>query len=306
MRARLGDGAPDARASRLAVQQRAEARRAARRCRGARTRRRASASVGEVAHRLAVRADGAPHDRGGARASRTRCSRPATSRLAARRLTSHSHGPGQGLVEVVDVEDQVALGRRRRRRSSTGARRRRAARRRPESGVTRGRRPSAARRRGSTRTATRASGRAGSAPAPGCGSAPAPRAGRRDRRGRPAPPRCRGATRGTSSRAARPRAARSAIVGLLTRGRPKASASGCGAVRAAVPSMGHSLTGSVVGRAPPDRVMPPRRSAAGDALAARRSPPRRAGRARRGSRSRARPARTRNTRTGVVPAVQAR
>ena len=31
-------------------------------------------------------------------------SRPATTRLAARRLTSHSHGPGQRLVEVVDVE----------------------------------------------------------------------------------------------------------------------------------------------------------------------------------------------------------
>ena len=33
------------------------------------------------------------------------------ARLAASRLTSHSHGPRQGLVEIVEVEDQVALGR---------------------------------------------------------------------------------------------------------------------------------------------------------------------------------------------------
>ena len=33
------------------------------------------------------------------------------TKLAARRLTSHSQGPGQRLVEVVDVEDQMALGR---------------------------------------------------------------------------------------------------------------------------------------------------------------------------------------------------
>ena len=37
-------------------------------------------------------------------------SRPASSRLAASRLTSHSHGPGQRLVEVVDVEHQPPLG----------------------------------------------------------------------------------------------------------------------------------------------------------------------------------------------------
>ena len=37
--------------------------------------------------------------------------RPATSKLAPRRLRSHSKGPGEGLVEVVDVEDHVALGR---------------------------------------------------------------------------------------------------------------------------------------------------------------------------------------------------
>ena len=36
-------------------------------------------------------------------------SRPAISRLAASRLTSHSHGPGQRLVEVVDVEDHATL-----------------------------------------------------------------------------------------------------------------------------------------------------------------------------------------------------
>ena len=36
-------------------------------------------------------------------------SRPATSKLAARRFTSHSHGPGQGLVEVVEVEQHLAL-----------------------------------------------------------------------------------------------------------------------------------------------------------------------------------------------------
>ena len=44
--------------------------------------------------------------------SRTRCRAPAISMLAARRLTSHSHGPGQRLVEVVDVEHQSPLGRR--------------------------------------------------------------------------------------------------------------------------------------------------------------------------------------------------
>ena len=38
-------------------------------------------------------------------------SRPATTTLAARRLTSHSQGPGQRLVEVVAVEDELALGR---------------------------------------------------------------------------------------------------------------------------------------------------------------------------------------------------
>jgi len=39
-------------------------------------------------------------------------SRPATARLAASRLTSHSNGPGEGLVEVVEVEDEPPLGRR--------------------------------------------------------------------------------------------------------------------------------------------------------------------------------------------------
>ena len=37
-------------------------------------------------------------------------SRPAISALAAIRLTSHSHGPGQGLVEVVGAEDDAAIG----------------------------------------------------------------------------------------------------------------------------------------------------------------------------------------------------
>ena len=36
-------------------------------------------------------------------------SRPAISKLAASRLTSHSHGPGSRLVEVVDVEHQLPL-----------------------------------------------------------------------------------------------------------------------------------------------------------------------------------------------------
>ena len=36
-------------------------------------------------------------------------SRIATSKLAASRLTSHSHGPGERLVEVVDVEDQAPV-----------------------------------------------------------------------------------------------------------------------------------------------------------------------------------------------------
>ncbi len=36
-------------------------------------------------------------------------SRPAIAMLAARRLRSHSHGPGERLVEVVDVEHEVAL-----------------------------------------------------------------------------------------------------------------------------------------------------------------------------------------------------
>ena len=37
-------------------------------------------------------------------------SRPAIAKLAARRLTSHSHGPGKRLVEVVDVQHQTAIG----------------------------------------------------------------------------------------------------------------------------------------------------------------------------------------------------
>ena len=38
-------------------------------------------------------------------------SRPARMRLVAMRLTSHSKGPADGLVEVVDVEDEAAVGR---------------------------------------------------------------------------------------------------------------------------------------------------------------------------------------------------
>ena len=37
--------------------------------------------------------------------------RAAISRLAPKRLRSHSKGPGDGLVEVVDVEEQVPFGR---------------------------------------------------------------------------------------------------------------------------------------------------------------------------------------------------
>ena len=72
----------------------------------------------QVAHRrgLAHRASGTRPTAGSddrapvASAAKPR-SRPAISKLAASRLTSHSHGPGQGLVEVVDVEHQLALGR---------------------------------------------------------------------------------------------------------------------------------------------------------------------------------------------------
>ena len=46
---------------------------------------------------------------GGPRREKPR-SRPAISKLAASRLTSHSHGPGKRLVEVVHVEEQAALG----------------------------------------------------------------------------------------------------------------------------------------------------------------------------------------------------
>ena len=38
-------------------------------------------------------------------------SRPATAKLAARRLTSHSNGSGKRLVEVVEAEDELAVGR---------------------------------------------------------------------------------------------------------------------------------------------------------------------------------------------------
>ena len=38
-------------------------------------------------------------------------SRPATAKLATSRLTSHSNGPGQRLVEVVDAEDEPPVGR---------------------------------------------------------------------------------------------------------------------------------------------------------------------------------------------------
>ena len=38
-------------------------------------------------------------------------SRPATAKLATSRLTSHSNGPGKRLVEVVEAEDELAVGR---------------------------------------------------------------------------------------------------------------------------------------------------------------------------------------------------
>ena len=57
------------------------------------------------------------YERPTARTASRRCvsvkprSRPAISKLAARRLTSHSNGPAMRLVEVVQVEDERAVGR---------------------------------------------------------------------------------------------------------------------------------------------------------------------------------------------------
>ena len=67
--------------------------------------------AGELAHRLPVAARGRADQRRRAVVRSKPRSRPAIAKLAASRFTSHSHGPGQRLVEVVDVEDELALGR---------------------------------------------------------------------------------------------------------------------------------------------------------------------------------------------------
>ena len=59
---------------------------------------------------LVVRARGRRHDSVAVCCGRTRAGGTTTWRLAHSRLTSHSHGAGHGLVEVVDVEDEIALG----------------------------------------------------------------------------------------------------------------------------------------------------------------------------------------------------
>ena len=62
-------------------------------------------------------------------------SRPAISTLVAKRFTSHSQGPTERLVEVVDVEHQLAAPASRTSRSSTGAHHRRVWALSPELGV---------------------------------------------------------------------------------------------------------------------------------------------------------------------------
>ena len=64
----------------------------------------------ELRHPLPVLAHGLEHDPVLRPERANSFSRAAISMLTARRLTSHSHGPGQRLVEVVDVEDEPALG----------------------------------------------------------------------------------------------------------------------------------------------------------------------------------------------------
>ena len=150
--------------------------------RGARTRRPGCGIAANAAHRLPVRADRREHDRRGAPCVENPLSRPAIAKLAASRLTSHSHGPGQRLVEVVDVEHQPPL----RRGEHAEVRQVRVA------AQLHARAPtSACAARSAAMISARApvererrrpaSGRSGSAPAPAPASPPAPPAARPDR-----------------------------------------------------------------------------------------------------------------------------
>ncbi len=69
------------------------------------------AHAGELGHGVAVAPDRLPSTLRRRSLRENPLTRPATDRLAASRLTSHSHGPGDGLVEVVEVEEQPAFGR---------------------------------------------------------------------------------------------------------------------------------------------------------------------------------------------------
>ena len=124
-------------------------------------------------------------------------------------------GAGHGLVEVVDVEDEMPLRGGEEPRSSTGGRLRRAARSGPTAASLPGRSPWAAPRHGRRRTPTTPCARSGSAAAPGRACRPGPAGGSAG------PLRCCPAAnsawlaRGTSARAALPRAIRCSLVGRV-------------------------------------------------------------------------------------------
>ena len=161
---------------------------------GGRTRHRASACRRPCASSAGTRATPAVDDRRGGRPGANAA--VATEDLEARGETLHVPLPraGERLVEVVDVEHQLPLGRAEhaevrqvrvaaeldvdpgpRSRGQVGGHDQRA-------------------RRGRTRTARPASGRSGSGPARVRGSRPAPRAARSDPAGPPPAPTCRGST----------------------------------------------------------------------------------------------------------------
>ena len=172
----------------------------------------------ELAHRLAVLRDRRRARSVAVLGAVARCPARRDRMLAASRLTSHSHGPGQRLVEVVDVEHQPPLGRRehpevRQVRVAAALHLEARARRRREVG---GHHQRGA--RGRTRTARRASGRSGSAPARARASPPGARAARLDPRYATRDRTPRGSERGERARAALPVATRSAIVERLEAG----------------------------------------------------------------------------------------
>ena len=165
-------------------------------------------------------------------AEKRRASARRPTRLAARRSRSHSQGPGQRLVEVVDVEDAGRARARRTGRSCRGGRRRTAGRRCRVWAAARG--PTAI---GSAAPRKNGNGEAAirpcrTGPAPGCGRRLRPRAGRpgsgRSDRGRQRRE-DRRAGRGAAPRRRRPARLRASVL----RARPGASAG----IRPAAPSV---------------------------------------------------------------------